>query len=268
MTAWFRQFCIYVTDIERTIRFYETLGLSCTSRTKITEEISEAMIENPEKGGWIQLAQNSALGGPVTMGTSVWKLYVYTDDCQQVYDAAVEAGYKSVEPPRRLDRWPTTMAYIEDPDGYLIELLQRHEPMARVGDLRLNQCGLLAASDHPGRAGQRFADLGGTDVADVEIGVGHEVLVAARSDRRRGHGRIHQGGQEAALHDAGRVLHLRPRGHRPNRDAGFGLVHAAQAEPQVAVGRDTGFPGRHPSRVPAAVRRPPGGRPLLQTAPP
>ena len=26
MTSWFRQFCIYVSDIEATIRFYETLG--------------------------------------------------------------------------------------------------------------------------------------------------------------------------------------------------------------------------------------------------
>ena len=37
------------------------------------------------------------------------------------------AGYKSVTPPQRLERWPTTVAFIEDPDGYLIELLQRDE---------------------------------------------------------------------------------------------------------------------------------------------
>ena len=128
MRAWFRQFCIYVTDIDRTIRFYETLGLSCTARTQITDDIEEAMIENPEKGGWIQLAHNRSLPESVKPGISVWKLYVYTDDCQALYDRAVAAGYKSVDPPHRLERWPTTMAYIEDPDGYLVELLERHEP--------------------------------------------------------------------------------------------------------------------------------------------
>jgi lactoylglutathione lyase len=128
LTSWFRQFCIYVTDIDRTIRFYETLGFTCTSRTQITEDIEEAMIENPDKGGWIQLAHHKAHKGRIDMGTSVWKLYVYTDDCEGVHDRAVAAGYTSVDPPHRLERWPTTMAYIEDPDGYLVEIVQRHEP--------------------------------------------------------------------------------------------------------------------------------------------
>jgi len=133
MTSWVRQFCIYVKDLDRTIKFYETLGLTCTSRTKITEDITEAMLENPDKGGWIQLAQNTAHPGPIDMGTSVWKLYIYTDDCQGLYDSAMAAGYKSVAKPSRLDRWPVTMAYIEDPDGYLIELIERHEPAGPGG---------------------------------------------------------------------------------------------------------------------------------------
>jgi len=128
MTSWFRQFCIYVSDIEATIRFYETLGLQCTSRTVITDDISEAVIENPGKGGWIQLAHNKQHEGPIDMGTSVWKLYVYTDDCQAVYDRAMAAGYESVSPPQKAERWPVTLAFINDPDGYLIEILQRHEP--------------------------------------------------------------------------------------------------------------------------------------------
>jgi len=28
--------------------------------------------------------------------------------------------------PKRLDRWPVTVAFIVDPDGYTIELLQHH----------------------------------------------------------------------------------------------------------------------------------------------
>jgi lactoylglutathione lyase len=128
VTSWVRQFCIYVKDLDRTIAFYETLGLTCTARTKITDEITEAILENPEKGGWIQLAENTAIEGPIDMGSSVWKLYVYTDDCQKIYDAAMAAGYQSVDPPQQLDRWPVIMAYIQDPDGYLIELLQRLEP--------------------------------------------------------------------------------------------------------------------------------------------
>ena len=94
----------------------------------ITDDITEAVLENPEKGGWIQLAHNKQHTGPIDMGTAMWKLYLYTDDCHAVYDRAVAAGYESVTPPATPDRWPVTMAFVSDPDGYLVELLQRHEP--------------------------------------------------------------------------------------------------------------------------------------------
>jgi lactoylglutathione lyase len=29
--------------------------------------------------------------------------------------------------PMRLDRWPVTIAFVADPDGYQVELVQRHE---------------------------------------------------------------------------------------------------------------------------------------------
>ena len=126
MVSWFRQFCIRVSDLDATIKFYGVLGLECTSRTVITDDITEAVLENPERGGWLQLAHWKSVP-KIDMGTAMWKLYVYTDDCQGAYDRAMAAGYKSVTPPQRLERWPTTVAFIEDPDGYLIELLQRDE---------------------------------------------------------------------------------------------------------------------------------------------
>src|SRR5882757_737918 len=110
MTSWFRQFCIYVSDIDATIKFYETLGMEVTSRTVITEDIVEAVIENPEKGAWIQLAQNKQITPPIDMGSAVWKLYVYTDNCQALYDKALAAGYRSNRAPSKDPRWPTTVA--------------------------------------------------------------------------------------------------------------------------------------------------------------
>jgi lactoylglutathione lyase len=127
MAAWIRQFCIHVSDLDTSIKFYETLGLECTARTVITDDIEEAIIENPERGAWIQLAKNKTIKGPIDMGTAVWKLYVYTDDCQAMYDRAMAIGAESVTPPKKIERWPNTLAFIKDPDGYLIEILQRDE---------------------------------------------------------------------------------------------------------------------------------------------
>jgi lactoylglutathione lyase len=122
--VWLGQCCLNVTDIEATIAFYELLGLTCTSRTDIAEA-QEAIVENPVAGGKLQLAQQRAQDGPLRMG-SMWKLYVTTDDCEGLHQRAVDAGHPSLVPPMRLDRWPVTIAFVGDPDGYQVELVQRH----------------------------------------------------------------------------------------------------------------------------------------------
>ena len=63
--------------------FYEALGLTCTSRTDL-DEIREAIVENPDKGGKLQLAQRNDQDGPIEMGNAFWKLYVATNDIEKV----------------------------------------------------------------------------------------------------------------------------------------------------------------------------------------
>lgn len=121
---WLGQYCINVSDIESALAFFERLGLTCTSRTEI-EHAHEAIVENPERGSKLQLAQQTAADGPIRMG-SMWKLYVNTDDCAGLHDAAVGAGAPSILAPVRLERWPTTVAFVGGPDGYLVELVERH----------------------------------------------------------------------------------------------------------------------------------------------
>jgi lactoylglutathione lyase len=125
MTTWLGQYCINVTDIDRTVALYEALGLECTSRTEI-ERAFEAIIEHPGKGSKMQLAQQKDQDGPIDMGGSLWKLYVNTDDIEATYAAALGAGATTVSAPERLERWPVTIAFVADPDGYQIELVQRH----------------------------------------------------------------------------------------------------------------------------------------------
>jgi catechol 2,3-dioxygenase-like lactoylglutathione lyase family enzyme len=124
-SPWLGQYCLNVTDIEATLAFYELLGLTCTSRTEIPHA-HEAIVENPDAGGKLQLAEQLDQNGPVRMG-SMWKLYVDTDDCAGLHQRAVDAGHPSLVAPMRLDRWPVTIAFVGDPDGYQVELVQHHD---------------------------------------------------------------------------------------------------------------------------------------------
>jgi predicted enzyme related to lactoylglutathione lyase len=125
MNAWIAQYCINVTDLDHTVAFYEALGLTCTSRTDI-QTAKEAICENQGKGGKVQLAQHEQQSGPLDMGSAFWKLYVNTNDIDRLYKAALAFGSESVTEPNRSDRWPVTIGFVKDPDGYLVEFVQRH----------------------------------------------------------------------------------------------------------------------------------------------
>lgn len=124
--SWVGQYCICVTDLVRAEKLYgEIFGLAVDQRIEI-DEASEVVLWNPECGGKIQLAKHRDVDGPIDHGNAQWKLYIYNDDCEGLHKAAVAFGCKEISKPQRLDRWPVTVSFVEDHDGYLIELIQRH----------------------------------------------------------------------------------------------------------------------------------------------
>ena len=127
MVSILSQYCINVSDIDRAIAFWDgVVGIPLQSRTEIPNA-KEAVLQSPAGGSRMQLAQHLDHEGPIDMGTAMWKLYVNTDDCKALYDKAVAAGCESVSAPSRLERWPVTIAFVKDFDGYLVEFVEYHE---------------------------------------------------------------------------------------------------------------------------------------------
>jgi lactoylglutathione lyase len=119
------QFCINVTDLERSVRFYEgTLGLTVTHRIEIPG-VSEVVLSGPT-GGRMQLAKHHDRNGPINHGDGLWKLYLATDDCEGLYRRAIEGGAEAVSGPQHLAQWNVSVAFFRDPDGYLFEVVQHH----------------------------------------------------------------------------------------------------------------------------------------------
>lgn len=133
------QICINVTDIERSIGFWrDVLGIPLRSRTEIDQAL-EAVLQADGGGSRIQLAQQKDQQGPIDhggprttsgpegLGGALWKLYIYTDDCAALYRKCLDAGCDPVMEPADLGRWPVTVAFVRDVDGYLYELIENHE---------------------------------------------------------------------------------------------------------------------------------------------
>lgn len=108
---------IYVSDLERSERFYvDVLGLEVTARVE-TAGVRELLF------GSLMLA--SAEGATPTPD-GIWKVYLHVEDSAGLHQRAVDAGAPSVLPPTHLDRFDITISMVRDPDGYLLELGQRH----------------------------------------------------------------------------------------------------------------------------------------------
>ena len=119
------QYCINVTDLEKSVHFYETvLGLKVTHKVE-TPDFHEVVLAG-ESGNRIQLACHRDQKGPIEHGTGFWKLYLDTDDCKGLYQRCIDSGAKSISPPERLEHWPVTAAFVSDPDGYQVEILEHH----------------------------------------------------------------------------------------------------------------------------------------------
>ena len=125
------QYCINVSDLQKSVDFYEkAIGLTITHR--VEEKDFREVILAGDSGARIQLAWQRNQDGPIEHGNGFWKLYLDTDDCEGLYKRCIDAGAESVTEPVKLDEWPVTAAFVKDPDGYLVEILEHHGEAKKI----------------------------------------------------------------------------------------------------------------------------------------
>ena len=119
---------IRVGDLERSVDFYtRLLGMKETRRRDVPEgkytlvfvgygdEASDCMIELTYNYGIEKYEMGSAFG----------HLAIGTDDIYGTCDRLAAEGVKISRPPGPLKHGTTVIAFIEAPDGYKIELIER-----------------------------------------------------------------------------------------------------------------------------------------------
>jgi len=112
---------INVADVERSERFYvDALGLEVLNRIE-TQDVKESFVGFPTGGSQLALAEHTD-GRAISADGGMWKVYVSTDDVEALFRRAVDHGAEPVAPPRHLERFKVTIAFVRDLDGHLVEL--------------------------------------------------------------------------------------------------------------------------------------------------
>ena len=114
-------------DLDRTVNFYEHLGMHEARRRELTKnEATLVFMEPPEGNFAIELVYNWGRDTPYQGGERFGHFAFDVDDLDSTYARLMAAGAGDVgRPPEPLQGEGPRIAFVADPDGTWIELIER-----------------------------------------------------------------------------------------------------------------------------------------------
>ncbi len=121
---------IRVFDLEKSIDFYTNkLGMKLLRRKDYpTGEFTLAFVGygDEESNAVIELTHNWGQKEPYQLGTAFGHLAIGVPDIYGTCEQLARAGVKIPRPPGPMKHGGSVIAFVEDPDGYKIELIEKN----------------------------------------------------------------------------------------------------------------------------------------------
>ena len=117
--------CYRITDIDRSVRFYEALGFEERRRMPIRDEAINVFMGLPGDGDRLELTYNFGVDA-YEIGTGYGHIAVGLDgDLDEVLAQLAVDGIEPERPPYRVREGGSRICFVRDPDGYRVELIER-----------------------------------------------------------------------------------------------------------------------------------------------
>jgi lactoylglutathione lyase len=116
--------CYRITDPERSVAFYEALGLEKRREIPIRDEAINIFMGVPgEEVPELELTHNYGVDG-YELGTAYGHVALTVDDLDVTLEHLKEMGIEPEKPPYRIREGGSRLCFVRDPDDYRIELLE------------------------------------------------------------------------------------------------------------------------------------------------
>ena len=116
--------CYRIGDIDRSVAFYEALGMEELGRFPIRDEAINVFMGFPNDGGRLELTYNHGVDS-YELGTGYNHIAVTVEDLDTVLPQLAEKGIEPEKPPYTVREGGSRLCFVRDPDGYRIELIER-----------------------------------------------------------------------------------------------------------------------------------------------
>jgi len=119
--------CYRITDIDRSLAFYEALGFNEIGRFPIRDEATNVFMGLPDDGPEprLELTYNHGRSEPYEIGTGYGHIAITTPDMDATLARLAEQGIDPERPPYTVREGGSRLCFVQDPDGYRIEILER-----------------------------------------------------------------------------------------------------------------------------------------------
>lgn len=119
--------CYRILDIDRSVAFYEALGFGEMSRFPIGDEAVNIYLGIPGDGDEPRLELTCNIGRvePYEIGDGYGHIAVRVVDLDGTLAKLAEGGIEPEREPYSVGEDSSRLAFVRDPDGYRVELIER-----------------------------------------------------------------------------------------------------------------------------------------------
>ena len=116
--------CYRITDPERSVDFYEALGFEKRRELPIRDEAINIFMGLPGDDERLELTYNFGVD-EYELGTGYGHIAITVGDIDETLERLAEQGIEPERPPYTVREGGSRLAFVRDPDGYRVELIER-----------------------------------------------------------------------------------------------------------------------------------------------
>jgi len=118
--------CYRITDVEKSVVFYNALGFEEVRRMPIKEEAINVFMNLPGDGDMprLELTYNFGIDS-YEIGTGYGHIAITADDLDATLEQLAKQGIEPEKPPYSVRKGGSRLCFVRDPDGYRIELIEK-----------------------------------------------------------------------------------------------------------------------------------------------
>ena len=119
--------CYRITDVDRSVAFYNALGFEEKGRIPIRDEAINVFMGLPDDGDVprLELTFNFGQTEPYDIGTGYGHIAITTGDLDGMLSRLAEQGIEPERPPYTIRDGGSRLCFVRDPDGYRVEVIER-----------------------------------------------------------------------------------------------------------------------------------------------